>query len=230
MTVQMQRGDRLRRGKVRLVSIRGLLEWAFQRELASLDFNEVQSSSGWLPSSVSMEYRMMEQAKLGCRVDGGGRSDPHPDADIVVSALAALPQALGGRRTAMWIAELARAGREPDWMPDARPRLVPGDTHTNRHGTFARTEDAAGLGAAGWPRQPRRNRKGVVVYDRVLFCPARWYPTGSQIAAARRAYLQWWSVLLELRNTFQIHNNLSAHVVTDDMPVMSPWKKALTKS
>lgn len=214
---------------VRSISIQGLIEWAFQRELASLDFNEVQSTSGWVPSSVSMEYRMIEQARLGCRVDGGGRSDPHPDADIVASALAALPDAHGGRRTALWMAELARAGRVPDWMPDAVPRLLPDNTHTNRHGSRAAIVDARELGHDGWAPQPRRNRKGIVVHDSVSYCPCHWYPTGSQIAGARRSYFHWWSALLELRSTFQLCCNLTSFRVSDVMPDMKPWNKTVDR-
>lgn len=227
----MQMGTtKARRHGVALVSIQRLIEWAFQKECASLDFNEVQSSSGWVPTSLSMEYRMLDQARLGCRVDGGGRSDPHPDADIVVSALAALPEVRGGRRTALWVAELARAGRVPDWMDGAMPRLHPDDVHTNRHGRHARTADAAELGADGWPAQPRRNKKQIVVHEKVLHCPCHWRPTQQQIGAARRSYLHWWSALLELRATFQLHSNLTSFVVSDEMPVVSPWKKDLTKS
>lgn len=215
---------------LKVVSIQRLIEWAFQKELASLDFNEVQSSSGWVPPSVSMEYRMMQQARLGCRVDGGGHSDPHHDADIVASAMAALPEARGGRRTALWMAELARAGREPDWMDGAVPRLYPDDVHTNRHGRRARTADASTLGSNGWPAQPRRNKKQIVVHEKVMHCPCHWRPTQSQIGAARRSYLHWWAALLELRTTFQLHSNLTAFVVNDVMPVMEPWKKHLTKS
>lgn len=237
MTVQMARGLQFngqQQGetahRLKVVSIQKLLEWAFQKELASLDFNEVQSSSGWVPTSVSMEYRMMQQARLGCRVDGGGHSEPHHDADIVASALAALPEARGGRCTALWVAELARAGREPDWMQNAQPRYHPDGVHVNRHGRHAQTADASELGSVGWKPTPRRNRKQAVVYDKVLYCSCHLRPTQQQIGAARRSYLEWWAALLELRTTFQLYSNLTSFAVNDVMPDMNPWKKHLTKS
>ncbi|MGQ3486103.1 hypothetical protein [Roseovarius pacificus] len=216
---------------VRSVGIRELLEWAFQRELASLDFDEITTVGGGAPPGIGMEYIMMERAKLGCRVDGGGRSDPHPDAEIVASALAALPERVGGRRMAIWIAELARAGREPDWYQNETPRYGPAEWHINPHGARAVRRDAAELGQTGWPPVKRRNRKGVIVTDPVYYCPVTVSPNPSQIAAARRAYLSWWGALLELRDTFRLYTDLSAHVVTDEMPPLSPWRKnILTKS
>ncbi len=209
----------------RRMSIGELLEWAFQRELVSLDFDEIQTVSGMSGAGVGVEYILMERAMLGCRVDGGGRSDPHPDAEIVASALAAIPDVFGGRRAAIWVADLARSGRAPDWMQDAVPRLYPVDWRTNRYGRHAKTDDASGLGVYGWPHQARRNRKGVIVHDVVHYCPCYWAPTASTIASARRAYLDWWNILRELRATFQMYGGLMCHDVTDEMPPMQPWKK-----
>ncbi len=206
----------------RLVSIRWLLEWAFQREKVQLDFGQASLAGQPLPS-FGMEYIMMEQARLGCRVDGGGRSQSHHDADIAASALAALPEGHGGQRIAIWVAELARAGQEPDWMRAAITVCVPSDTHTNRHGRFAKTADASNLGAQGWPPQPRRNRKGVIVHDKVQYCPVICRDTTHDIARARRAYLQWWGVLLELRGHFQIYGGLTTYEITDEMPPRAPW-------
>ncbi len=213
------------RGEVRPISVRGLLEWAFQAEHASLDFDELESVAGRALPSFGLEYIMIEQQRLGCRVDGGGRSDPHPDADLVAGSLAVLPEGCGGRRTAIWVAELARAGRAPDWMEDETPRLVAAEFGRNRYGDFAKTENSAELGELGWPAQPRRNRKGVVVYDPVMFTPCRWTVTAQQIAQARRAYLEWWGVLLELKAMFQNCKGLSGFTVTDEMPEKAPWRK-----
>lgn len=217
-------------GRKVAISILDLVQWAFQRELASLDFDEVGRETGATPG-FGMEFVLIEQARLGCRVDGGGRSDPHPDADVVASALAALPEARGGRRMAVWIAELARAGAVPDWMGGAVPRLYPRATHINRHGESARTADAAELGSDGWPHWRRRNRRGVLVEEAVLYCPATWRPTAATIAAARRGYLAWWAALHELRANLAGTATLSAFEVDGRMPEMTPWaKKGLTKS
>lgn len=215
--------DRVARAK-KPIGIQELLVWAFRRECAQLDFpgDELRAAGYGYASATA---RFIQQGQLGCSVDGGGRSDPHPDADLVASAVAVLPEAVGGQRMALSIAELARADVAPDWMPGAVPRFYPADTHTNRHGVHAKTADAATLGDAGWPAQPRRNRKGVVVHDAVKYSPVVVRPSPSQIAQARRVYLDWYRALFELRTTFQISGDLSAFVVTDQMPPMAPWQK-----
>lgn len=209
----------------RAVSVRWLLEWSFQREKAQLEFRaDGLGACGY--GYISSTAAIIQHEMLGCRVDGGGSSGCHPDADMVADALAVLPDRFGGRRTAAWIAELARSGREPDWMRDATPQVLPVDTRTNRHGVRAKTEDAATLGQEGWPAQPRRNRKGVLVHDVIAFCPVICRPSVSDIARARRAYLSWWSVLLELRSQLQIYGGLSSYEVTNEMPTRAPWSKS----
>ncbi|MCG7623194.1 hypothetical protein [Epibacterium sp. Ofav1-8] len=205
----------------RAVSVRQLIEWAFQREKVGIDFDEIERETGAKPG-VGMEYILMEQARLGCRVQGGGTSPSHHDADIVASTLAVLPESCGGRRMAIWIAELARAGRVPEWR--AELRVSPVATTTNRHGTRARTSDAAQLGAMGWPHQARRKRNGSIAMEPVLYCPIDIRPTAREIAAMRRGYLQWWSALLEIKSALQI-SHLTSHVVTNAMPSSAPWKK-----
>lgn len=208
----------------RRASIMSLLHWAFGIEFASLDFDDLDTMAGTRQSSVSTSYRLMQQGLLGCQIEGGGRSYPHRDADYVASVVAALDVGHGGRAMAIQIAELARADRVLDWMPNAKPKLCPMSTQTNRHGERSRTEHAATLGAKGWPDQPRRNRKGVIVYDKVLFTPCVWSPTAEGIAAKRRDYLRWWGALLDLRGTFRAYGGLKYHVVSDRMPAMKPWK------
>ena len=75
-----------------------------------------------------------------------------------------------------------------------------------------------------WPAVQRTRRHGGVTEDPVLYCPVTIVGTASTIAAKRRAYLHWWSALLELRTTFQLGRDLSAWVVTDAMPPMKPWQ------
>jgi hypothetical protein len=226
MMVQAINGGKCVGGTASLqaISILDLLEWAFRRECAQLDFDRHGASAvGW--GYVSSTAAIIQHEQLGCRVDGGGRSDPHPDADVVASALSVLPEARGGRPMAIRIAELARAGAVPDWMPGAAPKVVPVAVNVNQFGVIAKTEDASGLGVHGWPAQPRRNRKGVVVHDAVKYCPVLVRPTAAQISRARRSYLDWWGALLELREGFRLYGGLSAFQVTDAMPPMTPWKK-----
>lgn len=211
------------KGARRAIGIQELLVWAFRRECAQLDFpSEEFRASGY--GYASSTARIIETEQLGCNVDGGGRSEPHPDADLVASAVAVLPESVGGRRMAISIVEWARSDSTPDWMPGATPRIYPADTHTNRHGVRAKTEDAAGLGSSGWPAQPRRNRKGVIVHDKVLYSPVIIRPGAADIARARRVYLDWYRALFELRCTFQIAGDLTAFDVTDQMPARAPWR------
>lgn len=210
------------------VSIWDLLQWAFRSECAQLDFDEIGSEVGGR-AGVGIEYVLIQQSILGCKPDGGGSSEPHHDADIVASALSALPDSVGGRSMAISIADLARVGQVPDWMQDATPKVVPVGVHTNRHGRFAQTADSAELCSEGWPAQPRRNRKGVIVRDAVKYSPVLIRPTPAQIGRAHRAYLAWWGALLELRTALRLHFELTCFEVTRVMPPLEPWKKGLTK-
>jgi hypothetical protein len=40
---------------------------------------------------------------------------------------------------AIYVAELARAGMTPDWLPGVVPRCVPAETKTNQHGERSTT-------------------------------------------------------------------------------------------
>ncbi|MDO6483080.1 hypothetical protein [Shimia thalassica] len=217
------------KGEQARVSILELINWAFQRECAQLDFCPISSITGARSQVRSMSAIIAEHERLGCHIDGGGYSEPHPDADLVADAVSHLSEGVGGRRMAIQIAELARLGATPDWMPDAFPRVLPVETHTNRHGTSAKTIDATSLGDAGWPAQPRRNRKGVIVHDAVRVCPVTIRPSVNDIARARRAYLAWYGALLELRAGFRLTDQLgalSAFLVTKEMPARTPWIKS----
>jgi hypothetical protein len=213
---------RASRGSAREIGIWPLIIWAFRSEFAQLDFDDLASEASGRRSHMGMEAILMERCRVGCKVDGGGRSDPHPDADLIAAALATLPEGCGGRRMAVDIVELARAGRCPDWHVEQS--IAPVSYMQNRHGLFSNTADAAGLGDAGWPAVQRTRRRGGVAEEPVLYCPVTIVGTASTIAAKRRAYLQWWSALLELRTTFQLGRDLSAWVVTDAMPPMKPWQ------
>lgn len=206
------------------ISIEDLLIWAFRDECARLEFGEsAAEQAGMTRQGGGPEYRLMMQAQLGCRPDGGGSSDPHPDADLVADAVAHLPVGHGGRAMAVQIAELARAGLRPDWMRGVVQRVSPAKTRINRHGLRSETADAAALGVEGWPHQSRRGRKGNLIVEPVLFSPVVIRPSGQEIARARRFYLNWWGALLELQSTFRLYSSLSQWSVATDMPVMSPW-------
>lgn len=190
------------------IGVQALLEWAFRSECAQLDFGGAAET---FQCNVGLEYVMMERAKLGCRVDGGGRSDPHPDADVVAAAVAALPVAYGGRGMAICIAEHARAGSAPDWMPGAVPRCLPVEWTQRGKGRTV---------VVGREKYVARGRMREV---EVRMTPVRFAPTAAQIASQRRAYLQWWLALLEIRCSFQAYGGLFDHAVTDAMPAREPW-------
>ncbi|WP_300009719.1 hypothetical protein [uncultured Roseobacter sp.] len=209
-------------GRVRKeVPILQLVEWAFRTELASIEFDELAQSSGGHRPSFGTEYLLLQRHNLGCKVDGGGRSEPHPDADLVASALGALPVGHGGRKVALWVAELARAGMRPDWREAAKPQCVPLDLKRTKHGMFAKTESLGSLVYVS------RGRSRTID---VRWCPVVHRNSVVDLARRRRAYLQWWSALKELRDTFRIHANLSAYVVSDRLPDRTPWKKGVDEN
>lgn len=211
-------------GKVRRhVPVQGLLEWAFGVERVGLDFDEFAPRPG-----MGIEARLMEQAQLGCRVDGGGWSARATDAEIVAAVVSGLPLAQGGRRMAVAVAELARARMVPDWMPGAVPRLVPVDwKRASRHGgALARTDVAGHWDEEKWIPNPKCHSSRIrrVKRHEVRFCPCRWSPSADRIAAARRFYLDWWGALLHLQAALKAVG-LDEHVVTSDMPDLTPWRR-----
>ncbi|MEC7763373.1 MAG: hypothetical protein VX874_15835 [Pseudomonadota bacterium] len=207
------------RGRVIEAAIWDLVVWAFRAECVRLDFDIAPR-----PSNVGVEWRMMQQARLGCRVDGGGYTAPHPDADVIAATVATLPEAFGGRGMAVAIAEAARLGKLPDPMVGAVPMPRPAALCGSRYGAVARTQDAADLGAQGWPRQVRVNRRGNRVEEAVLFVPIDWWPRPEHIGAARRDWLRFWSALAEVRDNLRIGGGLSCFSVTTAMPPQTPWK------
>jgi hypothetical protein len=200
----------------RALGVQAVLEWAFRVEKAQLELP--------LPKDVSeegfgfgMEYVLIQRARLGCKVDGGGhksQSYTHEDAEIVAATLAGMPDSLGGKRMAIYIAELARAGMTPDWLPGAVPRCVPVETKTNQHGERASTI------VVGTERVFSRGKWCTV---EVLACPVTWHPHPEQIAAARRGYEDWWQALDWVRAGLVVGRMLRELEVTTAMPKLHPW-------
>ena len=169
----------------RALGVQAILEWAFRVEKARLELpppkNAADESSGF-----GMEYVLIQRAQLGCQIDGGRYkmgSYTHRDAEVVAATLAGMPDALGGIRMAIRVAELASAGMTPDWMPGAVPRCVPVETRRNQHGERAVTE------VVGVERVQYRGRWRTV---EVLACPVTWRPHPQLIESARHAYEYWW--------------------------------------
>ena len=211
----------------RVMPVRALVEWAFATECARLTDHGVMGALGQGLPRHGIEHVMMQRGAAGARIDGGGVSYPAHDADVVADVVSSLPVAHGGRAMAMQIAELARACRVPDSMVNAQLRVIPRAWQENQHGRRGATSDAAELGPEGFRPVPRRNKKGVLVTDRVRYTPVIVIPTPRQIAAARRNYLRWWEALLWIRKELEINGLLTSHSVTGAMPAMTPWKKSV---
>lgn len=206
-----------RSGKLEVSALQ-LIEWAFQREKIGLDFDEIERETGARPG-VGMEYILIEQAKLGCRVQGGGSSPRHHDADMVAASLASLPEACGGRRMAVQIAELARVGEVPDWMAGARATCEPVAWRRCKHGAFAVTEVCRVPGLR-WPAdQLGKKADGS-------WCRVSYSNTARDVAAARRRYLDWYRAIHHLRFIFQKACHLTSFTVSDALPPRTPWKGA----
>lgn len=202
-----------------IISVRGLLEWAFATECAQLDFDELEAvaNNGW--SHISSTYMIGEMGALGkepgecVRVDTSfGRSLPHDDAEIVATVLRhAVPFHLAVR-----VAELARTCRTPDWNLGPQ-RMQPAawgkKTGAGQHG---KTEVCDVVQYLSNGRLRRREERWV---------PVVVTPTTAQIAAARRDYLAWWGALLSVLGDLR-HVELTRFALSDRLPPMSPWAKA----
>jgi hypothetical protein len=197
------------------IGIEALLHWAFGREHARLDFDDLGLSPlgyGYVSSMVAIA----EHEQLGCRVSGGGQSRPHDDAEAVAAAVAALPRSLGGRAMALSIAEHARAGTRPDAMIDVVQRYQP-VSWTSR-GAGGRRKGAV----ERLPRVSYVERGRVRLHDRP-FVPVTLRPSAQEIAAKRRAWLAWWGALRDLRAGLSASGDLRGWVLTDEMPPRAPW-------
>ncbi|MBR9764131.1 MAG: hypothetical protein GYB53_11555 [Rhodobacteraceae bacterium] len=211
MQVAIMKG---RRVGVREVSILELLDWAFRKEKVSIEFDAMRSVMPGQMPGFGMEWVMIERARLGCRVDGGGTSPCHPDADAVADALAQLPEACGGRSMAITIAELARVGEQHGWAEGCTMKVAPRAWRQTYKGPFAETEVAM-----SWRYESRGRQREV----QARWCPIVVHNQPAETARARRAYLQWWSALRELRDTFRNYGGLCSHQVTAELPPMKPW-------
>ena len=200
----------------RVLGVQAILEWAFQVEKARLELPQRRDVDEEA-YGFGMEYVLMQRARLGCKVDGGGhksQSYTHEDAEIVVATLAGMPDSLGGIRMAISVAELARAGMTPNWMPGAVPRCVPVDIKRNRHG------DRAVSVVVGTESILIRGKLRTV---EVRACPVTFSPAPQQIDAARHGYEDWWQALDWVRDGLVAGRMLREMEVTEVMPKVIPW-------
>ena len=200
----------------RALGVQAALEWAFRVEKAQLELPLPQdlTEAGF---GFSLEYALVQQAALGCKVDGGQHkmgSYTHADAEVIAATVAAMPDSLGGIRMAIYVAELARAGMTPDWMPGVVPRCVPVETRHNQHGEQSTTV------VVGIERVLHRGRWRSI---EVLACPVTWRPHPEQITSARRGYEDWWQALDWARDGLVAGGMLREVEVTAAMPKVRPW-------
>jgi len=200
----------------RALGVQAALEWAFRVEKAQLELPLPQdvTEEGF---GFGLEYFLLQRAALGCKVDGGQHKIGgyvHEDAEVIAATAAGMPDSLGGKRMAIRVAELARAGLTPDWMPGAVPRCVPVDIKRNRHG------DRAVSVVVGTERALVKGKWRSV---EVRACPVRFRPDAQQIEAARRAYDDWWQALSWVREGLIAGGMLRGVEVTGALPKLRPW-------
>jgi hypothetical protein len=207
-------------GKVkRAMGIQQALEWAFRVEKAQLELPERPDPERGQGYGFGLEYVLLQRAALGCKVDGGQHKIggyTHEDAEVIAATVAGMPDSLGGKRMAIRVAELARAGLTPDWMPGAVPRCVPVDIKRNRHGERATSEVV---------RTERVLSRGKWRSVEVRACPVRFSPDQRQIDSARRDYDDWWQALAWVSNGLIEGGMLREIDVTAAMPNGRPWEK-----
>lgn len=201
----------------RVMGVQTALEWAFRVEKAQLELPppQVATDEGF---GFGLEYVLLQRAALGCKIDGGqhkiGRYT-HEDAEVIAATVAGLPDSLGGKRMAIRVAELARAGFTPDWMPGAVPQCVPVEVKRNQHGERATTM------VVGTERILARRKWRTV---EVLACPVTFSPHPKQIEAAHRAYEDWCRALDWIRAGLIAGGMLRDVELTAAMPKAQPWE------
>ncbi|MBL9056882.1 MAG: hypothetical protein JNJ84_11470 [Rhodobacteraceae bacterium] len=207
----------------RALGVQAALEWAFRIEQAQLDLP--------LPPDVTeegfgfgLEYVLLQRAVLGCKIDGGQHKIgdyTHEDAEVIAATVAGIPDSLGGKRMAIRVAELARAGLTPDWMPGAVPRCVPTIVKQNQHGIHA------GAIVVGTERIRVRGAGARATWKTIdiLACPVTFSPHPQQIEAARRGYDDWWQALGWVREGLIAGGMLREVEVTVAMPKVRPWER-----
>lgn len=196
----------------KVLSIRQAVEWAFAAERARLDFGDVPDRD--IPSASPL-WTVMRRGALGCKIDGGGRSLPAHDADMIAAVLAKLPQDLGGRSMALRVSELARAGQAEDWGAGLRSRCIPvGWKGENQAGPQAVTE------LVGYERVTVGRSVREV---EVRCCPVTFTATAARIEAARSTWTAWRKALAWLAETLTAQGALDRVTLAPGLPEATPW-------
>ena len=220
ITSQRKEGFQSRYGRPkRLMTVQQALEWAFRTECAQLELPEPPDPERGQGFGFGLEYVLMQRAALGCKIDGGQYkmgTYTHEDAEVIAATVAGMPDNLGGKRMAIRVAELARAGLTPDWMPGAVPQCVPVEMKRNRYGDHATTV------VVGTERVLSRGKWRTV---EVRACPVTYHPYPEQIEAARRDYEAWRRALGSLRDGLQVGGMLREIEILGGLPKARPWDR-----
>ncbi|MDT1061890.1 hypothetical protein RM190_08485 [Paracoccus sp. CPCC 101403] len=200
--------------RLREMTIQQALEWAFAVEHARIDFDETGAHE-FDRGGVDAIWILQRQHELGCRIDGGGSSEPHDDAQIVAALVARLPIEYGGRQMASKIAEWARSRSAPDWRVDERRRIVPCGWEMTDAGEW------------WWATRKlkevtfRDSRSRMKTY-RPEICPVSLTGSATVLGQRRREYLAWHGALTYLLYDLSWVRFTSIRIV-DGLPELAPW-------
>ena len=218
-------GNQSRHGRPkRVMTVQQALEWAFRTECAQLELPEPPDPERKHGYGFGLEYVLMQRAVLGCKVDGGRYKTgdyTHEDAEVIAATVSGMPDDLGGKRMAIRVAELARAGLTPDWMPGAVPQCVPIETKRNQHGERATTM------VVGTERILTRGKWRTV---EVLACPVTYIPHQEQIEAARRGYSDWIKALGWVQEGLKTGDMMREVEMMEGLPPYQPWLRTHSRS
>ena len=207
------------RTAVREMTIQQALEWAFATECARLDFDELGANEFDRPGCDIISV-IQQRGALGCTVDGGGFSDPHPDAQIIAAAVEALPVSVGGRKMAGVVAECARVRRVPDWKEADNPGIVPCGWELTDRGSW--TAATRKLTAVTY-RYARKREMRTYTPE---ICPISYSGSAAALGERRRRYLAWYGALLHLLSDLSQTDALDHVRLTSGLPDLAPWKSS----
>jgi hypothetical protein len=207
----------------RSMPVQQALEWAFGKEKAELELPDRPDLERGVGFGFGLEFVLLQRAALGCQIDGGRYklgSYTHEDAEVIAATVAGMPDSLGGKRMAIRVAELARAGLTPDWMPGAVPRCVPIIVKQSQHGPHV------GTVVVGTERIRTRGptARGTWKTIDIFACPVTFCPHPQQIEAARRSYEEWCKALGWVRAGLIAGGMLRDMEVKGLLPKVRPWE------
>jgi len=210
----------------RKMSIRMALEWAFMTEYANLDLGDDLTKT---QVGVDTLYKLIERNRLGfVRIDGGGKSMPHDDAELISASLTKLAMQKSNRRLALMVGDCARLGRPVDWMEGAVPKIEPAEWKPRRgysKGDMAKEEVLRRYTIAVKVPHPKNPEKTVTRRTKVeeTHCPCIWTTSLQEIETARADYSKWVSALRWLRDDLRANWDLQTIELTDHLPIHQPW-------